>query len=218
MELGGTTSISQLPISYQTEQNNSIVQNTRENNNREQNTIYDADNIKINVSQNQNQREDLDKKSDPSLLQKTYNQLVSGIQQASASGHTVLPSRDIPQDTLPIMHDESIKPNFIPENNNDYIDDYESKDRIIENHRQSQTTLDSLELFYQEFQLPLLIAILYFLFQLPVVQKHLYKIIPSLFKADGNPNLYGYVFNSIAFGLSYLVLLKILKYFSNLGD
>ena len=217
MELGGTTSISQLPISYQTEQNNSVVQNTRENNNREQNTIYDAENIKINVSQNKNQniREDLDKKSDPSLLQKTYNQLVSGIQQASASGHTGLPSRDIPQDTLPIMHDESIKPNFIPENNNDYIDDYESKDRIIENHRQSQSTLDSLELFYQEFQLPLLIAILYFLFQLPVVQKHLYKIIPSLFKADGNPNLYGYVFNSIAFGLSYLVLLKILKYFSN---
>jgi len=213
MELGGTTSISQLPISYQTEQNNSIVQNTRENTNREQNTIYDAENIKINVSQNQ--REDLDKKTDPSVLQKTYNQLVSGIQQASASGHTVLPSRDIPQDTLPIMHDESIKPNFIPENNHDYIDDHESKDRIIENHRQSQSTLDSLELFYQEFQLPLLIAILYFLFQLPVVQKHLYKIIPSLFKSDGNPNLYGYIFNSIAFGLSYLLLLKILKYFSH---
>ena len=61
----------------------------------------------------------------PSALeQNTINSLISGIQQASASGLTTLPSRDIPQMTSQITQDQQIKPNYIPQvNNNDYIND-----------------------------------------------------------------------------------------------
>ena len=86
--------------------------------------------------------------------------------------------------------------------------------RWRQQHRSKQYD-NNLESFYSEFQLPILVAVLYFLFQLPVIQKYIYKIIPGLFNADGNPNLFGYVFNSITFGLVYLFLLKMMKYFSN---
>ena len=36
----------------------------------------------------------------------------------------------------------------------------------------------------------------------------LFSFLPALFNKDGNPNLYGYVFNSIIFGLLYSLLIK----------
>ncbi len=53
--------------------------------------------------------------------QKMMNEFVSGIQQASASGATNLPSRDIPQNTVHFA-DEQTKANFVPEKEqSDYI-------------------------------------------------------------------------------------------------
>ena len=63
-------------------------------------------------------------------------------------------------------------------------------------------------LFY-EMQLPIIIALLYFLFQLPAVKKHSKIMLPFLFKDDGNPNLYGYIFNSMLFASMFYVLLKV---------
>ena len=197
MELAGTTSISQLPINPQTEQINNVVQN---------------ENIKID---NYPKNEIIERNNDPTLEQKTYTQLVSGLQQASAAGQTGLPSRDIPQDTTSLVQDEQIKPNYIPPSQKeDYISDETLQD--INNNKQNEQNMNNLEHLYQEFQLPLLVGVLYFLFQLPVIQKYLYKIIPGLFNSDGNPNLYGYIFNSLTFGLIYFVLLKSMKYFSNI--
>ena len=199
MEVGGTTSISNLPISSQTEQINPVVQ---------------QENIKID---NYAQQELTERKADARLEQKTYNQLVSGLQQASAAHQTELPSRDIPQETLPVMQDDQVKVNYIPPASSvDYINNDETTQNIIDNNKRDEEKMNSLDLLYQEFQLPILATILYFLFQLPAIQKYIYKIIPSLFKADGNPNLYGYVFNSLAFGSLYLLILKGLKYFSNI--
>ena len=42
------------------------------------------------------------------------NEMISGLQRASASGMTNLPSRDIPMTTSNMMNDAQIKPNFIP--------------------------------------------------------------------------------------------------------
>jgi hypothetical protein len=42
------------------------------------------------------------------------NEMISGLQRASASGMTNLPSRDIPMNTSNIMNDAQINTNFIP--------------------------------------------------------------------------------------------------------
>jgi hypothetical protein len=200
MEVGGTTSITSLPMSAQIEQMNPVAQ---------------QDNIKIN----NNGPQGLDGGKDDEITeQKTYNQLVSGLQQASAARQTELPSRDIPQDISPLIHDEQIQPNYIPppEQADNYINDDETTQNIIDENKKNEENMNGIERLYQEFQLPILVAILYFMFQLPAVQKYIYKVIPSLFKSDGNPNIYGYIFNSIAFGSLYLTILKSMKYFSNI--
>lgn len=142
--------------------------------------------------------------------QQTYNELVGQIQQADKMGATQLPSRDIPQITNDITMDTSTKPNYIPEQEKieDYINNYQTPDEIIEENQQDETRMDSLELTYRELQMPLLIAILYFIFNLPIVRKYLRGFIPNLFKSDGNPNLTGYIVNSLLFAFIYYLLNK----------
>jgi len=145
-----------------------------------------------------------------SNTQQTYNELVGQIQQADKMGATQLPSRDIPQITNDITMDETTKPNYIPEHERleDYINNYQTPDDILEENQQDENRMDSLERTYKEIQMPLLIAVQYFLFNLPIIRKYLRGFVPNLFKADGNPNLYGYVFNSLLFAFMYYLLNK----------
>ena len=165
------------------------------NDNNIQNTIIENSSHPINSNQN---------------TQQTYNELVGQIQQADKMGATQLPSRDIPQITNDITMDTTTKPNYIPEQERmeDYINNYQTPDEIIEENQQDETRIDSLEQTYREIQMPLLIAVLYFLFNLPIIRKYLRGFIPNLFKSDGNPNLSGYIFNSLLFAFIYYLLNK----------
>jgi hypothetical protein len=136
----------------------------------------------------------------PSALeQNTINSLISGIQQASASGLTTLPSRDIPQ-----------------VNNNDYINDETNANDILKENMRRQNRDSNLDVMYEELQIPILLAILFFMFQLPVFRTYLFKFLPSLFNKDGNPNLSGYVVNSILFALLYYIIKNMLRYFTTI--
>ena len=150
-----------------------------------------------------------------SLDQTTINQIVSGLQQASTSGLTQLQSRDIPRNTEALTQDEQIQPNFIPQTDNrDYITDDEDNDDIIDNYNKKAAVENKLDSLYDEIQTPLLISILYFLFQLPFFKKLLFKYIPALFSKDGNVNLSGYMFTSSLFGLIYYILSKLMGHFN----
>jgi hypothetical protein len=123
------------------------------------------------------------------------------LQKASQSGVTTLPSRDIPMNTNTIVQDEQIKPNYVPENNNDYIND---NIMINDNTNNDNYNINKLDEFYNNLQTPILLSVLYFIFQLPIFQKYLIKYLPNLFSKDGNKNIYGYVFYSILFGITYI--------------
>lgn len=142
----------------------------------------------------------------PSALeQNTINSLISGIQQASASGLTTLPSRDIPQMTSQITQDQQIKPNYIPEvNNNDYINDETNANDILKENMRRQNRDSNLDVMYEELQIPILLAILFFMFQLPVFRTYLFKFLPSLFNKDGNPNFVGICCQQYSFCLALL--------------
>jgi hypothetical protein len=149
------------------------------------------------------------------LDQTTINQIVNGLQQASATGSTQLQSRDIPQTTQGYTHDAQIQPTYIPPSSNaDYIKDYEDNNDIINNYNRQMESSNSLDQLYDELQIPLLIAVLFFLFQLPIFKKFLFQYFPILFFKDGNINIYGYVFTSALFGLLYYLLFKIMTHFS----
>jgi hypothetical protein len=150
-----------------------------------------------------------------SLDQGTINQLVNGLQRATLSGSTQLPSRDIPMNTNGISIDPQVVPNYVPPppNNEDYIKNYEQTSDMVNQYNRGKQMNDSLDDMYNEIQFPLLLAVLYFLFQLPFFEKILYTYIPFLFSNDGNYNINGYLFTSILFGLLFHLIMKTTSYF-----
>lgn len=142
--------------------------------------------------------------------QANYNELINQLQQASSQGATGLPTRDIPMNPSQTANDVEVKPNYVPPppSHEDYINNMQTPEHLIQQNNNAQRQIDNLDAFYGEFQLPILIAILYFLFQLPIFKKNVKKILPSLFGSDGNPNLYGYFFNSTLFASIFYLILK----------
>ena len=143
--------------------------------------------------------------------QPNYNELISQIQKAAANGTTALPSRDIPIDPVKVANDSQTQPNYIPppQVQENYIQNYETPQQVIEQNNKQTNMSNLFDTLFYEMQLPIIIALLYFLFQLPAVKKHSKNMLPFLFKDDGNPNLYGYIFNSILFASMFYVLLKV---------
>ena len=146
--------------------------------------------------------------------QKLMNELVSGVQRASMTGMTALPSRDIPRDTSGMMQDAQVQPTYVPQPQRhvDYIQDHETSstlERVMHQNTRGSNRADTLETFYEEIQSPLMLAILYFAFQLPAVKRYMFRYLPSaLFNADGNANLTGLIATSAMFGLSFYTLQK----------
>jgi hypothetical protein len=149
--------------------------------------------------------------------QNVMNELVNGLQRASASGMTNLPSRYIPMNTTGMMNDAQINPNYVPNNykkeeNGDYIGEYEEEEATNEaRYTNHVNTVDTMENIYKVIQVPLLVGILYFAFQLPVFRKYMLKYIPSVFSGDGNYNIRGLVFVSVLFGAGYFGLMRVLE-------
>lgn len=195
-----TTSINDLPSdpSVGSNNNNVVLQTTEK-----QVTFSDKNSAEINETNNN---------MNSINNQKIMNEVVTGIQQASMGGSTSLPSRDIPMDTQNITQDQEIKPNFIPQGTNeDYIKNYETEQDYIRNNMVYTNRKDSLEFLFEELQIPIIIGLLFFLMQLPVVKNNFMKIIPSLYSSDGNPKLSGYVVNSLLFAMIFYIIFKFLN-------
>jgi hypothetical protein len=150
------------------------------------------------------------------LDQTTISQIVNGLQQATLAGATQLPSRDIPMTTNGLSADPQVMPNYVPPpspQHQDYIRNYEQPSDMVGNYNKGKNMNDSLDEMYNEIQTPVLLAVLYFLFQLPFFKKLLYTYIPFLFSNDGNYNINGFFFTSILFGLLFHLLMKTTSYF-----
>lgn len=146
-----------------------------------------------------------------SLDQNTISQIVNGLQQASIAGMTSLPSRDIPRNTEGIISDPHVQPNYVPppiSTRQDYIRDEPLYTTSVENNKGSFDTL------YDEIQGPLLLGILYFIFQLPAFKRIFSQYASFLLNGDGNYNIQGLFFISAFFGLVYYGLIKIMTHFS----
>jgi hypothetical protein len=190
-------------------------------------SVNNMNNINLNASEQipqsnmQNMNSNANTNSNSiNLDQTTINQIVNGLQQASATGATQLPSRDIPMTTSNLTHDMSIQPNFIPpvpqsqqQGNVDYISNYQQAGDIMNEYNSNLGRSNSLDDMYNEIQVPILLAVLYFLFQLPFFRKFLFSYFPVLFSKDGNLNINGYIFMSSLFGIFYYLLNKVNTHF-----
>jgi hypothetical protein len=165
-----------------------------------------------NGQMGQQQQQPQKNNSQLSLDQITISQIVNGLQQASLAGATTLPSRDIPQNTEQLTNDAQIQPNYVPPPQiRDYINE---SDNDIDNYYKNEQQQHSLDAIYDELQAPLLLAVLYFLFQLPFFKKNVFRYLPFLCHSDGNYNFNGLVFTCGLFGFIYYSLSKTVKRFS----
>jgi len=152
--------------------------------------------------------------SNQNIAPPNYNELISQIQKAAAYGTTALPSRDIPMEPLKVANDVQSQPNYIPppQFQEDYIKNSITPQNLVDANIKQIKSGAYYEKLYGELQLPVIIALLFFLFQLPLVKQYNKKLLPFLFKSDGNPNLYGYIANSVLFASMIYVLLKLVAY------
>ena len=142
------------------------------------------------------------------------NEFVTGLQRATASGMTALPIRDVPRNTESVVSDEQTMPNYVPKAPHDYIrEHHENTQSFLEHHERSTNRGESIDVVYETLQVPILLAILYFTFQLPVMRKYLLMYLPSIFNKDGNHNLSGLLFISILFSFTYYGINFILNQF-----
>lgn len=207
--MSDTTSIDDLPMASgqnpNTQNQNIVIQKT------EPSTLSYSPNVP-DLSPSPQQGNPTQVNQQPN--QKLMNELVSGVQRASMTGMTALPSRDIPRDTSDMMQDAQVQPTYVPQPQRhvDYIQDHETSstlERVMHQNTRGSNRADALETFYEEVQSPLMLAILYFAFQLPAVKRYMFRYLPSaLFSADGNANLAGLITTSAMFGIMFYTLQK----------
>ena len=151
-----------------------------------------------------------------SLDPNTINQIVNELHQATLSGSTKLASRDIPIDTLPMQQDVETSPNFVPEvseEKKNYIPNEDDLETIVKKQNIKTNHQNNIENMYNELQTPILLGVLYFLFQLPIFKKLLYQTFPSLFMSDGNLSINGYIFYSSLFSIVFYFLNRLVGIF-----
>ena len=212
--MAGTTSLEDLPVSPQSEGN--IQLQTTETN---ANVKIDST---INEMQTQRQAEiavpnkpSIAGTGGPTGLGENVNKFVSGVQEAVAAGALGLESRDVPQSQTHLTQDVQMQPNFVPTHEQeDYIGKGASSNDMIREHNEKKKAEDSFDILFNNLQTPVLLALLYFIFQLPSVKQSVFRLIPSLFRKDGTPNLYGYVVHAVSFASLYQALTLTLQYFS----
>jgi len=149
------------------------------------------------------------------LSKDSINKIIEGLQQASTSGSTSLQSRDIPMSMDQITHDFTAKPNFVPATEKiNYIQDEETMETLIKQKREEKK--NQMEYFYDEIQTPLLVMVMFFVFQLPIFKKSMVNNFQAFFQRNGNYNLKGMVFTTVLFGGFYYSIIKTIKYLSEL--
>jgi len=175
-----------------------------------------SNNIVMTASEPAPQQQATQSGSGLALDQSTISQIINGIQQASITGATQLPSRDIPMNTNNISADPQVQPNYVPpppQMHSDYIKNYEQTSDMVDKYNKNAQRVNSLDDMYNEIQTPLLLAVLYFLFQLPFFRKFLFTYFPVLFSNDGHLNINGFLFSSVLFGLIFYGLNKVTAHF-----
>jgi hypothetical protein len=149
------------------------------------------------------------------LSSNSINKIITGIQQASQSGMTQLPSSHISMQTHSHMQDPQIQPNYVPTpSKTDYIEQHDSIESIIQQNKTKEKEEDRLDMLYSEMQTPLLVMVLFFIFQMPFFQNKFKKTFPSLFLADGNNNISGYLVKTMLFGGFFYGINKATNYLS----
>ena len=132
-----------------------------------------------------------------------------------------LPSRDIPMNQLEFQQDPEIQPNYIPKAKltSDYIRDYEAaSEETLKKHERGKHREQVATDLFSQMQIPILVAVLFFIFQMPIVNTLLRKYFTFLkvYNEDGNLNFTGLIVKSAMFGSAFYSAQNLATYLSTI--
>jgi hypothetical protein len=141
------------------------------------------------------------------------------MQQIQSQPPVRLPSRDIPIITTQYTNDAAIQANYIPPAtvSSDYVQDATKlTEEKIKKHNQEKHRANRFDETMTEFQIPIMICLLYFIFQLPVINSAIFKRFSlfAIYNADGNFNMYGLIMKSMLFGSVFYSITKTIQFIS----
>jgi len=115
---------------------------------------------------------------------------------------TKLPERDIPRETLSHVADPQTTVNFVPK-----VQEYMPPAPL-------PPPPSKLVHYIEEFRIPILLGLLYYIFQMGFVHDAMLKFIPSGFKPDGNLTTFGLAVKSGLFGAAFHGVTLLMDHFS----
>lgn len=126
-----------------------------------------------------------------------------------------LPPKDIPIDTSG-FRDEAARPNYVPPappNTPNYVAEQEDRLREQRQTESSRRAINQKFDYIAEFQMPIIVGILFWLFQMEMWNKFLARYLKSfeLFGEDGLLNMRGVLLKSVAFGWAYYGIVYAMK-------
>lgn len=126
-----------------------------------------------------------------------------------------LPPRDMPKDPTVYTNDEQIQANYIPplppmqmNVSNEYMKKYEEeKEKEWKDHHEKKRKQSRIEVIVENSQIPIFVAILFFIFHMPIVNNYIFRKLAflAIYDTDGNFNTYGLLLKSMLFGIVYYV-------------
>ena len=120
-----------------------------------------------------------------------------------------LPPRDFPKNQDFYNLDEKIQANYIPPSpplNNDFMRRYEEeKEKEWQRNIEKKLKSNRIDDVIEQSQIPFIVAILFFIFQLPIVNNLIFQKLAflSIYNTDGNFNMYGLILKSVLFGIVF---------------
>jgi hypothetical protein len=149
----------------------------------------------------------------PSIQNQVTTSLLPQQNMQPESPEYRLPQRDIPMDITDFTHDEQIQPNYIPKPKvtADYVEKHEqaTQSKVREYLEQQKKDANRNE-WLDQLYMPVLLSFLFFIFQLPIVNTLIFKRFSflSIYKEDGNFNVWGLLMKSSLFATTFFLLQK----------
>jgi len=143
------------------------------------------------------------------------------LQQQLGNQRIPLPSRDIPMNQDEYQQDEQIQPNYVPKQKltSDYIREYEAaSEQALKQHEQKKRGEQARDNLFSDLQTPILVALIYFIFQMPIVNTLLFKYFAflSIYNTDGNINFMGLLLKSALVGFVFYMMQYVVNFITTL--
>lgn len=205
-----------------------------------QQTIPQMSNMNHPPSQNQNiilsdggatsySTADLDKRrpqevdmSDQSGGNKSMEEMMKQVQVASGQGltnisqvqtHHAASSQQHTIDNEAMANNleksEEIERKRVRFSDDDYIKNYQ----VPNTTEATGDTRPTTETLFEQFKIPIIVGLLYYIFEMPAIQKMLLRAFPKMFKTDANINDYGALLMAVVFGGLYYGITKLYETF-----